>query len=72
MNQDIIDWLEDHWDKKTYTEEDNYYFYIVNSSGGMTYFPEENTLRLSGKYFGEGYEVQIQDLAHLIKLEALL
>ena len=72
MNQDIIDYLEDYWEKEFYTGEDNYYFYTVNASGGMTYFPEENILRLSGRYYGEGYELQIKDLQHLVSLEALL
>lgn len=72
MNQDIIDYLDDYWEKESYEGGGGYYFYVVTSSGGKTYFPQENTLRLSGRCFGEGYEVQIQDLAHLIRLEAAL
>lgn len=70
MNQDIIDWLEGHWDKKFLLANKGLYFENYTTSGLMTYYPNSNTLDLGGD--GEVYEVQIQDLAHLIQLEALL
>lgn len=79
MNQDIIDYLDGYWE----LNEDDYggygeprYDYSFSSEKGLLeYYPKTGILRAwSGLGLGEyyGYEVQIQDLTHLIQLEALL
>lgn len=79
MNQDIIDWLEGHWEKN----QDDYCGYgepryddiFSGERGELEYHPKTGILYIwSGLGLSDsyGYEVQIQDLAHLIQLEALL
>lgn len=71
MNQDIIDWLEDHW-VKWKIKCGGYCYIVTNANGELVYYPSTGILRLRGTVSDTGYQVQIQDLAHLIQLEALL
>tara|TARA_R100000541_G_C1897352_1_gene84126 strand:- start:117336 stop:117542 length:207 start_codon:yes stop_codon:yes gene_type:complete len=68
MNQDIIEYLEGYWEE--YKLKSVYFFEKTSNSGIITFFPESNSLYIGEE--GYGYEVQIQDLQHLIQLEALL
>lgn len=80
MNQDIIDYLDGYWELH---QEDfggickDHYCYSSSfeGKGYLEYHPKTNILYIwSGLGFGDsyGYEVEIQDLQHLITLEALL
>lgn len=73
MNQDIIDYLEGYWELKdtSVRHVGKTLFERESNAGCLSYFPETNILLISsdGWY---GYEVEIQDLQHLIQLEALL
>lgn len=71
MNQDIIDYLEGYW-VKWKVKCNNYCYIATNTNGDLVYYPATGILRLCGTTSDTGYEVQIQDLAHLIQLEALL
>lgn len=73
MNQDIIEYLEGYWVKwRVKCNDYCYYYSFKSSSGEMVFYPLTNVLTLKADYQDEGYEVQIQDLTHLIQLEALL
>lgn len=71
MNQDIIEYLEGYW-VKWRVKCNDYCYSFKSSSGEMVFYPLTNVLTLKADYQDEGYEVQIQDLTHLIQLEALL
>ena len=76
MNQDIIDWLDGYWVSEGTAISGICNQYTLHSEKGcLEYHPETNTLYISsglGLSVEYGYEVQIQDLQHLIQLEALL
>ena len=72
MNQDIIEYLEGYWEEY---KGGLYYYQLSSSEGALEYHPERGILYIwSGLGVSEdyGYTVQIQDLQHLIQLEALL
>lgn len=70
MNQGIIDYLDGYWNAERCC-----YSLNCEGKGYLEYPPRENTLYIwSGEGYSDsyGYEVEIQDLQHLISLEALL
>ena len=70
MNKDIIEYLEGYWQE--YLQD----FVSTSKNGGVLYYHKDyNTLYLwsgLGSKDDHAYEVEIQDLQHLIQLEALL
>ncbi len=70
MNKDIIEYLEGYW-----VEYLQGFVSTSENEGVLYYHKDYNTLYLwsgLGSEDEHAYEVEIQDLQHLIQLEALL
>lgn len=75
MNKDIIEYLEGYWEECNEPVGTLYYYQLSCDKGNLEYHPKENVLYIwngLGVSDDYGYEVEIQDLQHLIQLEALL
>ncbi len=73
MNPDIVDYLEGYWEKIPYYGVEGSCYQSTSEKGTLTYFSKENELLINWSPDSlDGYTTQIQDLQHLIQLEALL